>query len=307
MIHVIANPASHSGKGLNIWMRAEKELQKMGAEYTVHLTEYVGHSIEITKQICANEKRPFTLIVVGGDGSVNEIMSSIDDFAGINFAVIPSGSGNDLARGLNLPKSPEELIRHIVNESSRFKMDYGVATLEDGTKRKFSVSAGINFDAAICEENLDSPIKKKLNKIHLGALSYLFIGIKMLRACKQIDMDVVIDGKEKRHYDKVFFLAAMNQKYEGGGLAVVPTANCADGKLSVGVIYGMSKFSAFCMIPFMTMGGKHVLFKGVDTFECEKVEIVAKEPCCIHTDGEIMGHFDKVEFSCPKDKVTMLL
>jgi len=307
MIHVIANPASHSGKGLLIWNRAERELRKLGAEYTVHFTEYVGHSVEITKQICANEERPFTLVAVGGDGSVNEIISSIDDFAGINFAVIPSGSGNDLARGLKLPKCVEELVRHIVNESSKFKMDYGVATLPDGSSRKFGVSAGINFDAAICEENLDSPIKKKLNKLHLGKLSYLFIGIKMLTTCKRVDLDVIIDGKEKRHYDRVFFLAAMNQKYEGGGLAVVPTANCADGKLSVGVLHGFSTLKAFIMVPAMTMGGKHVNFKGVDTFECEKVEIISSESACVHTDGEIAGHFDKVEFSCPKDKITMLL
>lgn len=305
MYYFIVNPASRTGMGLTVWDGVRRELERRGVKYEVHFTKYPTHSIEITRGLCDRIKEPFTLGVLGGDGTANEVLASIKDISKVTFVYIPSGSSNDLARGLGISSDPVTVVDHLLSGEHVISMDYGNITLDgNAAPHRFAVSAGIGFDASVCEEALNSPIKLFLNKLKLGKLSYLVIAIKQLIACPTVDMTIRVDGQAPKEYKKVFFIAAMNQPNEGGGLKVAPKASPTDRKLSVCVIHNFPKSKAIVLIPALLLG-KHTLFRGVDIYNCNTVDIQAKEPLPVHSDGEVRGNHEHVVFSCSRDQMRM--
>lgn len=313
MYYFIVNPTSRTDLGMKVWESAEKELKRQKAAYAVYFTEYPHHSVKLAKQICrraaaqgATPQDPCTIVVLGGDGTANEVLASIPDLDCITFAYLPSGSGNDLARGLGITSDTALAVRRILSGRRVRLIDYG-NVFPDGKQmpHRFAVSAGIGFDASICEEALHSPIKRFLNKLRLGKLSYLFIAVKQLIAYHTTDMTVTFDGKTTKTYRRVFFLTAMNQKYEGGGLAVAPDADPADGKLTVCIIHDFPKIKAAVLIPALMLGGRHTHFKGIDQVTCTRVEIQAARPLCVHSDGEHRGYHSHVTFACSPKPMRM--
>ena len=100
------------------------------------------------------------MVVVGGDGTVNEVVNGLVKtvYTHITLGYIPTGSGNDFARGLGLTKDTDKAVEQILSPACIEKMDIGIAR-SDGEKRCFLISAGIGFDASICHEALNSGLK----------------------------------------------------------------------------------------------------------------------------------------------------
>lgn len=306
MYYFIVNPASRTGMGLQVWKQAEQELKCQNVVYKVYFTKYPRHSIRLTKKLCAKLQGEFTLVVLGGDGTANEVLSAIpaQDLKRITFAYLPSGSSNDLARGLGISSDPVTAIQDILSGKHLLDIDYGNITFPGtSTPHRFAVSAGIGFDAAVCREALDSPIKKRLNQFQLGKLSYLVIALKQLIACHTADLTVSIDGSTPMTYRNVFFAAAMNQRFEGGGLPVAPDADPTDHLLSLCIIHDFPKIKAAVILPALMLGGKHTYFKGITLLNCRQAEITASEPLCVHSDGEYRGYHERLVFSCSESTI----
>ena len=105
MFYFIVNPHARSGQGMDIWKKAEEILAAQNTEYEVFFTKYTGHARELARQI-AILSLPCILTVLGGDGTLNEVidgLASQGDFSHITLGYIPTGSGNDFARGLGIP------------------------------------------------------------------------------------------------------------------------------------------------------------------------------------------------------------
>ena len=101
------------------------------------------------------------------------------------------------------------------------------------TSCRFAISCGIGFDAAVCHEINRSPLKKFMNRIHLGKFAYLLIGLKQLLLLPPVGISIETENGEKHFYEKVFLTAVMNHKYEGGGFRFCPEADSHDGFLDV--------------------------------------------------------------------------
>ncbi len=302
MYYFIINPASRSGKGLTVWKQTKRELRRQGIVYRAFVTRYPRHSIRLTKELCAKVKGAFTLVILGGDGTANEVLSAVpkEDLERITFAYLPSGSSNDLARGLGLPQDPVKILGEILSGQHILEMDYGTISLPGSERHpyRFAVSAGIGFDATVCKEALDSPIKQALNLVGLGKLSYLVIAVKQILTCHTADLTVSVDGGAPVTYPRVFFAAAMNQRFEGGGLPVAPHADPTDHVLSLCTLHGFPKFKAFVILPALMLGGKHIHLKGITLIDCRRADIHTSEPLCVHSDGEYRGFHDRLTFSC---------
>lgn len=316
MYTFIVNPASRTGMGLSVWEKIRAELEQRKLPYEVHFTEYPLHTAVLTREICARIQEPFVLGVLGGDGTANEVLANIPQEAlpRITFAYIPSGSSNDLARGLNISTNPTTIVDHLVSGGPIIDMDYGtVMSVADTTGEvksipyRFAVSSGIGFDAAVCEEVQRSKLKHFLNRLHLGKLCYLLIAVKNIFTCPTIDMTIQIDDAPPKLYRNVFFAAAMNQRIEGGGLAVAPNADPTDHHLSLCIIHNFPKIKVLILFPALLLGGKHVHFKGVDIVNCIRADIQAAVPMYVHTDGEDQGRQTHVVFTCPSDTIRMLV
>lgn len=216
MYYFIVNPASRSGNGKYVWQKAEKILDQENTEYRVYFTSYQGHATKLARDITARGER-LTLIAVGGDGTVNEVLNGIRDFSRVIFGYIPTGSSNDFARCMGLPTDTEAAVQNVLHPARFDKIDLGLME-RNGQKRYFAVSSGCGFDAAVCQEALDSRMKRLLNRLHLGKLTYAGIALKQIILCKPVPVTVTLSNGKSRIFSKAYFVSGMNCCCEGGGL-----------------------------------------------------------------------------------------
>lgn len=288
MLYFFVNPASRSGKGAEKWYQVQPILTELQIPYQVHFLSDEPFPRAIMEDIFAKEEGTVSLIIIGGDGTINQCVNTIPDFDRAELSVLPTGSGNDFCRNKEIPKSLEEQIDNIVNKKNTRMVDRGEITykLTNGETytRKFVVSTGFGYDAAICHLAERSKLKKVLNKIKLGKLVYLAIGVKEIFGAKLTDMNITIDGNQKQ-YKNVFFIATMNQPFEGGGVAMTPSASDSDETLDFLIFSGVSKLKALFTIPLLYVK-KHAGKPGVTLLTGKNVSVTSSAARVLHYDGD---------------------
>ena len=294
--YFIVNPTSKSGKGKQLWKMCEKELKRQHLKYHIDYTGYEFHAQKFASEICKKDPgQAKTIVAIGGDGTVNEIINGITDFDNVRFGYIPTGSSNDFARGMGIPSKAKKALDCIIFPRNIKEIDVGTVQYETTTKR-FGGSSGIGFDASVCAEAYSSPIKDFLNKIYLGSLTYVVIALKQFIMYKPTSMTLTIDSDKTYHYKRSYFICVLNQTCEGGGFDFCPHADPTDGYLDVCVAGDVSKLKFVCLFPFAFLG-KHENVNGVDLFRCKTCHIKSSEPLPIHRDGEPCQCHDEVTMS----------
>ena len=172
--------------------------------------------------------------------------------------------------------------------------------------RRYAVSTGIGFDAAVCHQAVISKMKVFLNKIHLGKLTYLGIALSRMIALRPGKMRVRLDDGEWIEYDRAYFATAMNHPFEGGGFKFCPDADPCDDILNVTVISGLPKWKVLCLLP-TAFKGWHIRFRGIDTYTCKKVEIDSEQALPVHTDGEPVFLQRKMTAALEPDKIRLIV
>ncbi|MCM1174079.1 MAG: YegS/Rv2252/BmrU family lipid kinase [Blautia sp.] len=317
MYYIIMNPSSKSGQGPRIWKQLEPVFQERKIPYRLMLSTHNGHVAELAAEV-TSAGTPVNLIILGGDGTVNEALQGIRDFSNVNIGFIPTGSGNDLARDMRLGKDPLKILESILREDISRKVDLGRLTVNNSTgtvmkkdgadapdERFFVVSSGIGFDAAVCEEALSSRLKDVLNKIKLGKLTYLGIALKQLIAAKHVSCDLYLDDKAPVHLNRFLFSAFMIHRYEGGGFKFCPDADAGDGLLDICLVGHIPKPVILLALP-TAFFGKHYLFPQIFHYRASRIEIRTSAPLWVHTDGEVRYKADHICLSCEKQKARFL-
>jgi len=312
MYHIIVNPMAKSGRGKNLWRKIEAGLIERNVKYDVYFSKREGfvtkHVKELTEAYNMEDKpEPLKIIILGGDGTINETLQGIADFERVRIGYIPTGSSNDMARDLQLPKNPMDILDIILAGKTHRTMDIGeVSYDEDRPSRYFAVSSGIGFDAAVCAEVLTSQLKKALNKIHLGKLIYLAIALKQIITAKKVAVNIYFDDNEEPiHYRKFLFAAGMVHKYEGGGFKFCPDADHTDGLLDICVVGSIPKPVIILALP-TAFFGKHRIFPGIDSYRCKTMRVEVSDPLWVHTDGEVENPTKVATMTCHSKKLHML-
>lgn len=283
MYYFIVNPASRSGSGKYVWQAVEEILEREKTEYRVFFTAYPKHAVELARDITSKDGK-LTLIALGGDGTVNEVLNGIRDFSKVTFAYIPTGSSNDFARSLGLPTDTSKAVYNILHPTYFRRIDLGKASFA-GQERYFAVSCGCGFDAAVCQETLSSPMKGFFNRLRLGRLTYAGIALRQLLLCRRGPLTLTLDGQKTLRFRKTYFAALMNCRYEGGGLKLCPKAKADDGFLDVCVVEGLSRLIIALMLP-TAFPGWHGIFPGVHLYKARQIELACEQRTPVHTDGE---------------------
>lgn len=308
LYHFILNPVSRSGKGQKLWDTViEPYLQAAQTPYEAHFSRNAGDITALVREISSTAcAEPHRIVILGGDGTIDEALQGICDLSKVILGYIPIGSGNDLTRDMPIPRDPLKALRLILEADKATAVDIGTTTYGDGSSHRFIVSSGIGFDAAVCEETNRSQMKGFLNKLGLGKLTYLGIALKQLFASKAISCSIRLDDGEPISIEKILFVAFMNHMYEGGGFKFAPRADYRDGLLDLCVVGDLSKALILVALP-TAFFGKHYMFHGITPYRASKVEIQTSAPLWVHTDGEVARRSDRLVVTCQRQALQMYL
>ncbi|WP_282035579.1 diacylglycerol/lipid kinase family protein [Saccharicrinis aurantiacus] len=259
----LINPVSGIGKQRTIEKLIESELDKNKVQADVAYTQYKGHA----RELAAGAVDDYDVVVaVGGDGTVNEVASRLvgTDTA---LAIIPAGSGNGLARYLQIPLRAQKAVQAL-NYINLRKID----TLKVNQFCSVNV-AGVGFDAHISH----SFEGRKLR----GPLSYAQLVSAEFAKYKTNFFKVTIDNEKS--FKDVFLISFANSSQYGNNVYIAPNAKIDDGLVDVCVINRFPKIIAGAIL--LTLFGK--------TMEQNDFEEITKAKHIeIESDDEIKGHID---------------
>ncbi len=306
MYHIMINPASGSGHGLKIWKnQIAPLLQSQNIPCIPYFTEGKGDAARIAEDIARQTAGSLSLVILGGDGTVNEALQGPEDTSRITLGYIPTGSSNDLARDLKIPTTPSAALDLILHSGKPCPMDLGVLTYPDGTARRFAVSCGMGFDAAVCEEALHSRIKSVMNRLGLGKLTYLGIALKQLFASKAISGRLTMEDGSLIDIGSMLFTACMLHRFEGGGFMFAPDADDSDGYLNICAVGDLPKLLILFALPTAFVG-KHYRFRGITPYKVRSLTIETSLPLWVHTDGEVSRRSSQIHVTCEKNAIRIL-
>lgn len=264
----IINPISGHHNKNNFPHLVDKHIDKNQYEYSIVFTEYAGHATELTMK--AIEDGFEYIAAVGGDGTINEIAKCLIGKKQV-LIIIPLGSGNGLARHLELPFKVERLINEVINNGKVYKIDTAVM---NGIP--FISIAGIGFDALIADY-----FAKDENR---GFLTYAKLVTEKYPNYKQKEYTLILDD-ETTIECKPFFVTFANSSQFGYNAEISPKASVQDGLLDVCIF----KKPNILEVPIVAT---YFLVKQIDKsnfidiYKAKKIKVIRKEAEVANIDGE---------------------
>ena len=304
--YFIVNSTGGSGRAARQWQKLESILREENVDCEILPTEKAGDARRYADALTAVRSEEINLVVVGGDGTINEVLNGIRDFSKVRFAVIPSGSGNDFAHGLGSYAKPETALRRILTSTETRQVDLGAVSVPGNENHIFGISAGLGLDAIVCKKALTSDQKRWLNKLGLGSLIYLLLTVETWFSMEPFTMKARTDGREIRTFSRSIFLAGMNVRAEGGGVPMTPNASASDGKLSFIVGHHIAKWKALYVLPLLVLG-RHSFLRCFDFRDAASIDIRTDTPMVVHADGEYVGTSDKIKMVCLPDRLRLIV
>lgn len=304
MYHIIVNRTAASGQCEAIWNSLLPVIRDSGKEYQVHVTERPCDTESLIRSLTDGSKEVH-LILLGGDGTLNLVAQNIVQMEKTRVSVIPVGSGNDFARDMNISSNPEKALRHLLSDPEEILLDYGTLTYQPEAAsestfhtRRFLISCGVGFDAETCHQVNSGKIKKLMNRLHLGKISYLLTAVSLLIGGRSTETSLSLDGEEAQTFP-LFLSVSMLHRYEGGGVAFAPSADPTDGLFDVCAVKDLRLPTRIAALLLLLLQ-KH---EGLDSLiirRCRTVTASFREPVWLHTDGEVPGKIRSFSMVCQK-------
>ena len=306
MYYFIVNTQARNGNAAQIWNAVKVVLKRENIQYKAFETSFEGHATELAQKLCQMNEEKVHIIILGGDGTINEVVNGITDFDKVCLGVIPTGTGNDFARNLGIKGTPEELIHDILRAEKGTKLDLGVVRWGEKKKsRLFNISSGIGFDALVCKYAMTSRVKKVLNSVKLGKLAYLMLTVKSLFTIKTYKAEASFANNPDHTFDRVIFSAGMNLRAEGGGVPMAPSSDPCDGMLPFCIASDIPGIVLpFCLI--LLVLGKHERLKYFHIINDNSCHIRTDAPVVLHADGEYLGDVTEVWYECLPRRLEIL-
>jgi YegS/Rv2252/BmrU family lipid kinase len=285
---VIVNPNAGKRKGEKDWLLIAAELAAAGIQYSNVFTEHRNHAVFLTRKFIENGYR--NIIVVGGDGTLNEVVNGIftqDHIPTkeITLAMIPVGTGNDWCRMYNIPGDYKQAVKLITNHKV-FVQDTGtikyISNEGAETTRYFINMAGMGFDALVAQKTNKQKDLGKSNplsyvaNIFLSLFSYTFTKVTILLDSEKITSDI-------------FSMSVGICQYNGGGMKQAPNALPDDGLFDMTLIKPVGKFKIIRNF-LKLFDGTFTRMPEVSTYTSSKIIIHSEPPMFMEADGESLGH-----------------
>ena len=265
---VLINPQSGRGKSQKTGKKLSAFFDGQDIKYSLFET---SNDCRGSQTVENNLTPEYTdLIIIGGDGTINEVINGLKYDLPVSF--IPTGSGNDFVKNIRIGCTFESQLKTALNGPIN-RIDIGLCN-----DRKFINGVGIGFDGQIAADMI-------LRKVPFlsGQLKYYYHVLHILGSYKCRDFDLAIDRFPKKQ--NLILLTIANGTTFGGGFKLTPHAKLNDGKLSVCTIGPLSPFQRYLKILTLQKGSHHRL-KEVSLFDAKELIIGANTQLEAHIDGE---------------------
>ena len=277
MIEIIAN--SKHKKSLLELEKIENILNREKIEYKVLKTSKTKNAQKLMAEVSSRQ-----IIVIGGDGTINEV---VNNYHGEDIIYLAQGSGNDLARSLRLERSPSCIIK-LMNSSVFNTYDAG-----DVNGKKFCSGFDIGFNADV----IDRVEKTRLKK-YFGSYIYLVEGVITILKLKKYYAKIQV-GDNILETNNLRLLNLMLQPYEGGGIKFSNTATGCDDQFHIMIMTDMSWFR-FVYNYICLLLNKHNKLKGVKVLKADSLSVETSQPH-YQIDGELVAKDKKMQLKCIKE------
>lgn len=284
-IRFIINPISGVGKKNILPKLISRYIDNSIFDYDIVYTEYRGHATTLAET--AVKENIDIVCAVGGDGSVNEVGVALIN-TNTSLAILPTGSGNGLARHLKLSLKLKKSIKNL-NIATKSNID--TVSIDD---RQFIGVAGFGFDALVAE---------KFDKYHTrGFLSYAKLVLKEFRNFKGISIRVNND----KLYENLLFCTFANASQFGNGFIISPKSNIKDGSFEI-ICIKTPSFLGFIFLLIRSYLGtidKSVYFSSI---KVDEVSVETPETNA-HIDGEpVIFDRNSLALRCNSNSLSVLI
>jgi diacylglycerol kinase (ATP) len=274
-IAVLANPFAGKGRGAHAAAAAVERLRAEGVE----VRAYAGASPEDTARLAAQAlgEEPAALVVVGGDGTLSGILELLIERA-VPIALVAAGTGNDLARALDLPRDDPGAAALLAVRGTPRTIDVGEVRSDIGT-RLFLTVAALGFDAKVSD---------RTNRLRWprGVLRYYLALLIELARLRPMPFRLSVDDDALRDAPGTLIAVGNTASY-GGGMPVCVGAEADDGLLDVVHVRPIGRLRLIRLFPVL-LSGRHLERREVSHRRARSVTVAAPG-LVVYADGERVG------------------
>jgi YegS/Rv2252/BmrU family lipid kinase len=238
------------------------------------LSEFPGHLAQ-----AARESEGSLLVVVGGDGTVNEVVNGAAE-TGAEIAVLPCGTGQDFGRTHGIPSSFEDAVRVALGGETR-TIDLGKVEVEGGTSRFFANVGSAGMSGAVARR------ANAMSKALGGRATFFYALTREFLAWQNTQVVVGLDGDVRRE-GALHDVIVANGRYHGGGMKLAPEAGQDDGLFDIVLIGDVTKLDFLTTAPKL-YSGRYLSHPKVELLRSSAATIDAAEPLPLEVDGEPIG------------------
>jgi len=273
----LVNPASDNGETGKRWPELHRRASELGLEGETRMSSRPGELVELAREADAE-----LLVVVGGDGALNEVVNGRRD---VELAVIPRGTGMDFVRTHAIPSAFDEAVA-VARDGRARHVDLGRVSFGYG-ERWFANVASVGMSGAVAQR------ANGMSKALGGKVTFFYALAREFLAWKNTEVTVRFDGDERRApmHDVIVAIG----QYHGGAMWLAPDARADDGQFDVVLIGDVTKLDFITTAPKLYKG-THLAHPKVELLRTAVVDVDAAVGLPIETDGEVAGttpaHFE---------------
>jgi diacylglycerol kinase (ATP) len=249
-------------------------MQTAGLDYHLELTQYAGHATELARQAIL-EGWPI-VAAAGGDGTIHEVingfMLAAEKDLAATFAIIPLGTANDLADGLQLPQDAAAACQRIAAGNTRL-IDIGLVN-----GRYFANNSAVGLEPVVTINH------EQMRRVK-GNLRYLLAAFKSIVQARPWQMRMIWD--EGSYEGPVTLVSVGNGRRSGGLFYMTPQAEMDDGLLDFVFAGGLTRWQILTFLP-KTLKGTHINDPLVTYLKTRSLTITSSPSTPIHADGEVI-------------------
>lgn len=287
-IKVILNPNSGRGNGAKNEKLIQQALTAANISFDLQKTQGVGHAIELARQ--ARLDGYHTVVAVGGDGTVSEIVNGLAQATPANepvgtLAILPLGSGNDFASAVGCSLNLHQAVAALIKGRAR-RVDLGCLQLQNGTEKQqryFNNNLGIGFEAQITEASQKIKYLRGMTVYLLG----VFQALRNYAPCHLNLQWWSATGEMQSVSQPTLLISVGNSYRSGGGFSINKHAKLDDGLLDLCFAPGVSRQKILYLL-LKVIFGTHIHDPIVSQQQCCKARITSEQKILLHADGELL-------------------